>query len=1189
MAKRWSKHPSRFESCTRQFSVIAVCCAAIVFLFNLAMAQTAATGALKGTITDPSGSVVPGVQITVTSHATGETRTAITQGNGSYQVSLLSPGDYSVDASAKGFKSISINTVTIHVTEIATLDLRLQVGTITEKVTVQDIAELIQTNSSTLGSVTDQRMVENLPLVTRNYTQILGLSPGVSGEVNNSASIGRGDSSQAAATGGYSVGGSNTNDNNFQMNGSEVNDLIGEGNYSGGIPVPNPDSLQEFKVQVGQYDASYGRNAGANVDVVTKSGTNRFHGDVWEYFRNTALNANDYFLNQQDLPRGVLNQNQFGFTLGGPVLKDKLLFFVSYQGTRERDGLASGTGGCETTGFFPAASLLPNNAGGRTAAALAAAFNGQSGLFGTINSASDISPTALAVLNAQFSGNLAVPAAQNATTGASTFSSPCHYTEDQFVSDVDFNHSERSHFSGKFFFMDSTQVAPFPENQLGLPAASLTGFPQSNPNTTRDFSLTHTYSFNAHLINQAVIGFHRLTGGITQNYPNATYANSAGCGTGAFTLSSICVPSVPSFDNAVPDVIVSGPLSVQNINQSIGFNLGGNGQGVGIAQNFYDVSDSVTYVRGQHSLHVGGGINRSQINFPLFHFFGGLYYPTFVDFLLGVPEISIDVPGVFGREWRVWDGNAFVQDDYQVAHGLTLNLGFRYERQGQLGDNLGRASTFDPALANPNPPAAGTLQGFIVGSNYSGPPLPAGVIRASTNTAINNDGQNGYEPRVGFAWQIPGIGRSVLRGGYGIFFTRTTGEPFIQLLGAPPWGEIRQFLFPSPAAPFPAAPTFPIFTPYTPPTATAPFGSDLTPTVFSRSFRAPVLQRYSLNVQTALGNNWMFELGYQGARGTRLIDNRSFNQALPASAANPIRGQTTNDYSNIGERVPIEGFDPTHSLFIESEGASWYNALGASLSKRLSRGLQFLASYTWLSALETNPGYTVGSFAGGSLIGDNNNPRANYGFDGFVRPQRLVVSYVYEFPSPASHTSLAGRTLGGWSVAGVTTFQSGQKLTLVDTNNLSAFEPGETDRVQLAPNCNNNNVATSGNVTSRLQNYVNLSCFTLPPFVGNDGLATGFGNSGNGTINGPDQRNFDISIIKKIPITESKSVEFRAEFFNAFNTPSFAAGPLTLNVGTATVNPSTGAPIFAPNPTGAALTSTSIAPRVLQFALKLYF
>lgn len=1169
------------------------------------LAQTAATGALKGVITDPSGSVVPGVSVKVTSHTTEQSRVVTTQGNGNYLVPLLPPDQYRIEASSKGFKSVLIENVAIHVTETSTLNLRLEIGAVSETISVQDVGELVQTNSSALGNVTDQRMVENLPLVTRNYTQILGLSPGVSGEVNNSASIGRGDSSQSASIGGYSIAGNSTNDNNFQMNGAEVNDLMGEGSISGGVPVPNPDSIQEFKVQTGQYDASYGRNAGANVDVVTKSGTNAFHGDVWEYFRNTALNANDYFLKQQQLAagqpqkRGVLNQNQFGFTLGGPVVKNKVMFFVSYQGTRERDGLDSSIG-CLTTGFLPPG--LTNSAASRTAAALAQEFSGQAGLLGgAIASAADISPTALAVLNAKLSnGNFLVPGPQNPATGTTTLSSPCPYTEDQFVSNLDVYQNQKSHFSGKFFYMNSDQTAPFPGNQLALVAASLGGFPQTIPNGTRDFSLTHTYSFNDHLVNQAVIGFHRTTGKLGQGYPNVNFGNGAGCGSGAFTLSSICVPA-PAFDNPLPDVIISGTLGATST-QPIGFNLGGNGQGVDIAQNFYDVSDSVTYVHGRHSLHFGGGINRSQINLDDFHFFGGLAYLDFADFLLNQPAVSIDVPGVFNREWRVWDGNLFLQDDYKVTPRLTLNIGFRYERQGQLGEDLGRASTFDPALANPNPPATGSFDGFIVASNFSGGALPPGVIKAGTNTAINNDGQNGYEPRVGFAWQVPGTNRLVLRGGYGIFYTRTTGEPFLQLLGAPPWGEIRQFTFPNInfADPLPAAPAFPIFTPYSPPVAPsatnplgAPLGSDITPTVFSRQFRPPVMQRYSLNLQTALANNWMLEAGYQGARGTKLLENRSFNQALPASSGDPIRGQTTNDLANIGYRVPIEGIDPAHALIVESSGASWYNALGVSLSKRFSKGLQFLASYTLASALESNPGYATGAFAGGALLGDQNNPRASYGPDGFIRPQRLVISYVYEFPSPASKSSFKGRSLGGWSLAGVTTFQSGQRLTMVDTNLLNAYGITSSggDRVQLAPGCTNKNVETPGSVTSKLNNYVNASCFTLPPIVGSDGLATGFGDSGNGIISGPDQRNFDISIIKTTPLTERTSLEFRAEFFNAFNTPSFALPFLSpqLNVGTVTASPSTGLPTFEPNPTGSQITSTSVAPRIIQFALKLYF
>ena len=215
-----------------------------------------------------------------------------------------------------------------------------------------------------MGHVTDGDMVRDLPLVNRNYTQIIGLSPGVVTDVNNASDLGRGDSSFNAATDGFSAHGGATNDNNYQMNGSEVNDLMGSGIFSGGVPVPNPDAIQEFKVQTGQYDAAYGRNAGANVDVVTKGGSNEFHGSVFEFFRNDALNANDFFLNAAGLPRASLKQNQFGFALGGPVIKDKLFFFTSYQGTRQINGLDSSVA-CLST-FITPPELA--NAGGRSAA-----------------------------------------------------------------------------------------------------------------------------------------------------------------------------------------------------------------------------------------------------------------------------------------------------------------------------------------------------------------------------------------------------------------------------------------------------------------------------------------------------------------------------------------------------------------------------------------------------------------------------------------------------------------------------------------------------------------------------------------------------------------------------------------------------------------------------------------------------
>jgi Carboxypeptidase regulatory-like domain len=1174
--KRSSARSSATRSrCLPYFCALLAVGAALMTV-PVVSAQTAETGAINGTVTDPSGRVVPGVTIRVISAATGQTREAITQSNGSYLAALLPPGRYSVEASTTNFKKATFPSVEIHVTETATLDIKLEVGSVTETVTVQSTATQLDTTSSALGNVTDQRMVENLPLVTRNYMQILGLSPGVSSDITDAAQIGRGNVGIE-----YSTSGDIANDNNFQMNGTQVNDLMGSGNISGGIPVPNPDSLQEFKVQTGQYDASYGRNAGANVDVVTKSGTNEFHGDVWEYFRNTDLNANNYFFNQNKLPRGVLNQNQFGGTVGGPIKKDKLFFFGSYQGTREKDGLSVG---CATGGSLPVG--LTNDATSRTATALASTFG----------ITTPISPTALAVLNAQLpNGQFVVPAPQN-SLGTAAFSSPCPYNDNQYVADVDYVQNQRSRFSVKFFTLNSTSTEAFPGNNIGLTTVTVPGFPQSSHNGFQDLSITHTYTFNDHLLNQAVFGFHRTVGLLGQTYPNVNFANSPACAgsvSGVITLASLCVPAPPA-DNVVPQILVQGT-----------FNVGGNGQGVSVYQNAFSFGDSVTYVRGKHSFHFGGDIDRTQINLETFHFLAALGYLSFNDFLTGSPFVSVDLPAETARQWRIWNGDLYVQDDYKILPRLNLNLGFRYERQGQIGEQLGRASTFNIAAANPNPPASGSLAGYVVASNFPGS-LPTAAdgsmpTRASTNTALDNDGQNGWEPRVGFAWQLPGTDRMVLRGGYGIYYTRTTGQPFLQLLTAPPFGVLRETFFPTSVdTAFPAFPPIPSFPTYSPTTPTTP---PLTPIIFSPHFRPPIVQQYSMDLQTSLSHNFLLDVGYHGARGTKLIEEQAFNQALDATVT-PIRGQTTDTVANIPLRVPIEGFSPSAATLVASNGASWYNALEVSLSHRFSNGLQFLASYTWASALETDPGYVQGLIAGGVLTGNQTNA-SNYGFDPYIRPQRFVVSYVYDFPSPKDHFSLSGRVLSGWSVAGVTTVQSGDKLSIYETNTLNAFGISSTDqdRAQIVAGCSGGNLVTHGSVTSRLNGFFNGACFTAPPVIGADGLATGFGNGGLGNVVGPAQQDFDISIIKKTALghSEVRNLEFRAEFYNAFNTPSFSNPVLDFGsvcaVGLTCPPAGSGVTLVGPNPvvklavdpSFGLISTTSVAPRIIQFALKLYF
>jgi len=374
-------------------------------------AQTAGTGGLSGTVFDPRGGSVVGAQIAVTSQATGEARTVISNSRGVYVVPALLPGLYTLEALKDGFKILHVRDVKITVTEAAALDLRLEIGQVSERVTVEGYAEQLQTESSTLGRVTSGEQVRDLPLVTRNYTQIVSLNPGVAADVNDAGAIGRGNLGQ----GGVPIvsNGGTESDNNVQMNGVGINDLQSSGYFSGGVAIPNPDTIQEFKVQTGQYDASYGRNAGANVDVITKGGSNDFHGALWEFFRNEDLNANTFFRNAAAQPRPVLKQNQFGFDLGGPVKHDKLFFFTSYQGTRQRNGLDVSCSSSVTS---------PPITNDRSAAALGQLFAGQQGAIQTAlggvgpaiaSDGSNINPVALALLQMKLpNGQYVIPTPQ---------------------------------------------------------------------------------------------------------------------------------------------------------------------------------------------------------------------------------------------------------------------------------------------------------------------------------------------------------------------------------------------------------------------------------------------------------------------------------------------------------------------------------------------------------------------------------------------------------------------------------------------------------------------------------------------------------------------------------------------------------------------------------------------------------
>jgi len=1049
----------------------------------------------------------------------------------------------------------------VSVTETVHLELHLRLATVFQSITVSAEPTMVQTDHSALGNVVNGTAVSGLPLVTRNFAQIVSLSPGVAGGVYNAGELGLGGTAQsqiANSNDGIFVHGARSYDNNYQLDGISVSDVQGSASGSGGIPTPNPDSILEFKVQTGLYDAAYGRYGGANVSLITKTGGNTLHGTVFEFFRNEVLNANDFFLKQADQRRPVLKQNQFGFALGGPIEKDKLYFFGSYQGTRQVNGIAAGQSRTACSASLSEPPLTVD----RTPAALGSLFGGLTGVHGGTAiqpDGSNINPAALALLNLKLpDGSFLIPTPQTvdatkpfAQQGFSALTDPCHFKEDQFAANVDYLARSNSRIAIRFFMANDDETVTFPGNGLN-PAGNIPGFPSPSDSDFIVFSLTHTYTFHNAWLNEARIGYVRTRTGTEAMTP--------------FSWSDVGVAEgAMSRNNELPSLKILGSVSIAS-----GFPRT-------IAQNSFVFSDFLSFVHGSHTVRFGGSLTRLQDNVNLVGLGSFVQFLSWPDFLLGLDAASngtsfsnvfasFDDFGLTERQFRVWEGSAFVQDDVRVLNSLTLNAGLRYERLGQFGDKLGRNASFDISKADPSPPPGGSVAGYVVASNFPGVP-PPGVVRANNTYGNDGVGQNTFAPRIGFAWQVlPGSSRVVLRGGYGVYFSRPTGQAYYQnVLGAPfsvfrlnaglaNAGATFQAPFPQP---FPTPDSFPQFTSYSPTTVT-------TIHTVAPGFRPALIQQYSLNLQSELHSGWLLEIGYVGTYGIHLARMRSLNQALSTSS---------NTIANIPSRVPVPGVPADSLVIMESEGSSSYNGLEVSLTKRLSRGLQLLASYTFSKVLDTDGSNVNSTSAGtGLTLGDQNSPAQRWGRASFDRTHRFVFSATWALPGPAR--GLPRAVLGNWSLAAIVTIQSGSALTIANTNSNNVFGISE-DRAQLSGTCSTSQIVRAGPVESKLNGYFNPSCFASPPVIGADGIGTGFGNSPTGIVDGPGQANLDIALSKAVTFKwphENSSLQFRAEFYNALNHPQFA-------------NPDTN---FA-SPTFGVISSTAVSPRVGQLALRFTF
>jgi Carboxypeptidase regulatory-like domain/TonB dependent receptor len=1144
-------------------------------------AQDAATGAISGVVYDPSNRVVTNAEVLAVNEATHISRSIATTSEGVFRVPLLPPGTYSVTVKVAGFAVNTSQSIHVTVSETTSLNVTLAIAGVNQSVQVKGGASVAELESSTLGGLVNDTAIQALPLSNRNYTQIMGLSSGVVVALPSASALGSG-SQNVTSNGGK------TTANNIQFNGIDANNLAENSTANAseevGTAIPAPDSIQEFRVQTANFDAAYGRGSGANVDLVSKSGTNRFHGSAWEFVRNNIFNANDFFAKADGQPRADLKQNQFGGSVGGPIVKDKTFFFVEYQGSTQVNGL----GGAQT-------ATLPQLTSDRSAATLgeqfcpaghldsagqvATGYLTQAGGTQVACDGSNINPVALAILNAKLpSGQFAVPSPQVALAstssdqlpvGQSTFAPPAHYREDQFTVDIDQILSQKNTLAGRFFYSRATTTQAFSEDGPDVPGWGSNGLARNTM-----FVLSDTHTFNSNLVNIARFGYVRFDGLMATQNPLLASAIGQGTTTGAADPTS-----------GAPGLSISGLFTIGAPSIPSAWQV----------TNTFVWQDTVSLTRGRHNMRFGAEFKRHELDKDSPEETSGLLQiATFDDFLLGLSAAQNGSPtglsnvtgsqaggGIFRSDERYTDFASFAQDDWKLTPRLTVNAGIRYEIFGAPLDTDGRLANFDPNIATGQVPAAGSFSGFTVPSNFHGT-IPVGVTQTSfPGFYVTPKGD--VSPRLGFVWQMAEKPVLVLRGGYGIYYDRHSGGIAGITVGQAPFSSLQivsgaangAATLQSPFDPLvPPVSSYPIFSPRTP--TSVPFIQGSDPNLLDSQ-----TQEYNLNVQYAFANDYVLQVGYVGTRSLHRPGQVEFDQALLASPQDPVNGETTNSVNNVTNRLPFAGISQG-SLFTQSNFVANYNSLQSSIAKRFGHGLQFQGSYTWSKSLDETSG------SGGSdlfelflLTNDQHNPRQAYGLTDFDRAQRAVLNFIWMTPKFQSAPALARHLLTDWQFSGIAVIQSGNALTILDSNAGAVYGNFE-NRAQAT----GLNPSTKGSLYSRVKNgYLNQNAFTLAPEAPN-GTGPGdtdFGDSGVGIVRGPGQHNLDMAVERVFPVKESQSFRFRAEFFNLTNTPQFSNPNTSVDYTEGANGPANLSPSFG------LITSSAANPRIIQFALKYAF
>jgi len=1070
---------------------------------------------ITGSVSDSSGAVMAGAAFTVQNTDTNQIRTATTNDTGNYSLPYLVPGPYTLRVEIAGFKVATRKGIVLQVGAVARIDFTMEVGDVSQQVEVTGGAPLLSTENAALGTVIENRRIVELPLNGRNYLQLVTLSPNVTTE--GGAGGGGGLQGGARSQTSLSIAGQRLEYNRYTLDGVENTDP----NFNSYIIQPSVDALQEFKVQTGIYSAEFGRGA-SQINVTTRSGTNKYHGAVFEFLRNSSLDARQWL--QSSGQKNPFRRNQYGFTLAGPVAipklfngRDKLFFMSNFEQNRDRttnflrtnvatEGMRNGDFSGQPRTVFDPLSRTYNEAGVAT---------GATAFPGNVIPRARLNPASQRLL--EF-----FPAATVAGTAltAGNFSRNARSTVDntQFNQRIDWNESNKSNWFGRYSWGDDALL-----NGAGILSDST-----QTLTTVRQAMISNTRIFGGSIVNESRVSWNQFNNDFVGFYANQRDIQ------GDLRIPGLFAPSPLAY--GVPAIGLGGGIS--------GF--GGVTPWV-TRNNSFQFMDNLSIVRGRHSIKLGGEIRRDRYNqygnqkaTGEFLFDGqATFNPAnrgatgfiFADFMLGETSTAARVLAMANGMLRRTSYYGYVQDDWKITTRLTLNLGVRYENARPWADKyrgIMNVQLFDPLvgpngfLENSRQPVITRPGGgdFYEGFNFrfaNGQAVQAGD--QYMGRGLVNPDNNNWAPRVGLAYSP--TARWTFRTGAGIFYVQDTGNPTFDMARnqggrdllitnlerrnanlADPWASSRSSA-----------------------SCTGWTGPCLaTPQILANNqkLRTPVVYQWLFNIQRELSQNLVLENGYQGSAGNRLPRFRVYNQ--------PILKTGPTDTRTVSQRTPWPAYGRLQ--MVDGVDQSNYHAFSAKLTQRFHRGLTYMLGYTWSKSIDG--GSAIRTNSGDTLWPVNSyNLRAERGLSQFNVGRRFVGSFVYELPfgpgKPLLQDGIVSKLAGGWQLGGIVTFADGAALNVTQLGDTAALNTlgNQPDATGISPIPDNRSQ----------NNFWNISAIN----VTNPELSWRPGNMGRNTLLRPGTRSGDLSLIRNIRIREGHTLNFRFETFNTMNHPNWNA------------------------------------------------